>query len=273
VFNTSELLERIIVHLPMKSIFTVQRVSQKFKAVVDTSPSIQTKVFRRPQNTPAETWVVDDSRELGVRKFDDKAPPTEMPKRAQDLVTPVVLNPLLKLKSCPEYFHESWGWIQSHSDTRSYATLYVDRAAWSRPRSARIDLQQGLLGSDPSFLQMYITDPPNCKACVGIEAEYQLEPDSDAETGTVVGSIIESDDGLTFGDLLHARVNAKLSWEDGTGDFEGVDIDLEEMMETAACPIITEKDSYPICTLILLGVCVPTAKTWATVSAEYQEAS
>jgi hypothetical protein len=51
VLNTSELLERIILHLPMKNIFAVQRVSHKFKAVADTSPSIQTKVFRRLQNT------------------------------------------------------------------------------------------------------------------------------------------------------------------------------------------------------------------------------
>jgi hypothetical protein len=246
----------------MKSIFAVQRVSQKFKAVVDTSPSIQTKVFRRLQNTPAETWIACDITAHGVRKFDVHATPTEDPMPAMGKpLRPVVLNPLLKVVPRPSCFPRPWTLRSPYSD---------DEMLWSGRKFVEIDVRQGLLGNDPSFLKTHITDPPTRKARIAIAAEYQLEPDSEPETGIAVGSIVESEDGLTFGDLIHARVDAKLSWKDGTGDFEGVDIDLQEMMATAACPIVTKKDSYPTCTLFLFGVCFPTEKQRADVAASHQ---
>jgi hypothetical protein len=251
------------VHLPVKIIFAVQRVSQKFKAVVDTSPSIQTKVFRRLQNTPAETWAACDITAHGVRNLDVHATPTEDPRPGGKLLRPVVLNPLLKVVPRPSCSPRPW--------TRTPKSSYFDdEMLWSGREFVEIEVRQGLLGNDPSFLKTYITDLPTRKARVTIAAEYQLEPDSESETRTVVGSIVESEDGLTFGDLIHARVNAKLAWKDGTGDFEGVDIDLQEMMGTAACPIVTESDSYPTCTLFLFGVCLPTKKQRADVSAEHQ---
>jgi hypothetical protein len=264
VFNTSELLERIIVHLPMKSIFAVQRVSQKFKAAVDTSPSIQTKVFRRLQNTPPETWIACDITAHGVRKFDVHATPTEDPRPAMGKpLRPVVLNPLLKVVPRPSCFPRPW--------TRTPRSPYHDdEMLWSGRKFVEIDVRQGLLGNDPSFLKTHITDPPTCKARVAIAAEYQLEPDSELETGTAVGSIVESEDGLTFGDLIHARVNAELASKDGTVVIEGVDIDLQEMMGRVACPNVTKKDSYPTCTLFLFDVCFPTEKQRADVSAEHQ---
>jgi hypothetical protein len=141
---------------------------------------------------------------------------------------------------------------------------------WSGRDFVAIDIRQGLLGNDPSFLETYITDPPTRKARVAIAAEYQLQPDSKPETGAIVESTVESEDGLTFGDLIHARVNAKLSWKDGTGDVDGVDTDLQEIMGMVACPTITKKDSYPTCTLFLFGVCLPTEKQRADVAAWHQ---
>ena len=51
VFGTSELLEQIILYLPMKTIFGIQRVCQKFRNVIATSPEIQTKMFLRRERT------------------------------------------------------------------------------------------------------------------------------------------------------------------------------------------------------------------------------
>jgi hypothetical protein len=41
VFNTSELLESILVCLPPKTLFGVQRVSKQFQAIIATSVPIQ----------------------------------------------------------------------------------------------------------------------------------------------------------------------------------------------------------------------------------------
>jgi hypothetical protein len=57
VFNTSELLESILVCLPPKALFGVQRVSKQFQAIIATSIPIQEKMFLRLRNTPVRSWL------------------------------------------------------------------------------------------------------------------------------------------------------------------------------------------------------------------------
>lgn len=51
VFQTSELVENILVHLPAKNIFGVQRVSKSFNNAVKNSLPIKEKLFLRPRST------------------------------------------------------------------------------------------------------------------------------------------------------------------------------------------------------------------------------
>lgn len=53
VFNTPELFEHIISFLPHSDTLKVQRVSQQWKNAIRSSPSIQTKLWLRPQNPAA----------------------------------------------------------------------------------------------------------------------------------------------------------------------------------------------------------------------------
>jgi hypothetical protein len=57
VLQTSELLEDILVHLPARNIFGVQRVSKSFRNVIESSVPIQQKLFRRKRQDP-ETKVM-----------------------------------------------------------------------------------------------------------------------------------------------------------------------------------------------------------------------
>ena len=67
VFNTSELLESILVCLPPKTLFGVQRVSKQFQAVIATSIPIQEKMFLRLSNKPQRSWLLKiDLTELQV---------------------------------------------------------------------------------------------------------------------------------------------------------------------------------------------------------------
>lgn len=270
VFATSELLEKIILYLPMKTIFGIQRVSQKFKAVIDASPDIQTKIFRRLRGIQPETWVADKTSKHGVRKFDPEARPADLRGREEKLLRPVTLNPLLKVVRGPKGFRSAQEWIEWNS---SSAPSPRDRAAWSGYEHVRIDVQRGLLGNDRSFLNAYITDPPTLSACAAIAAEYQVDPNMEPEYGIVLGSEVKSENGLTIGDVIFARGLAVMSWKDGTGDFEGDDIDLQEMMETAACPIVEDEDSYPTGKILLFGVCLPTEEQWTAVSSEQKGAT
>ncbi|KAF2167176.1 hypothetical protein M409DRAFT_22605 [Zasmidium cellare ATCC 36951] len=61
VFNTAELLENILVHLPPRQLFTVQRVSHQLKAAIKESTQIQKKMFLRLGGEPEEEWLVRES--------------------------------------------------------------------------------------------------------------------------------------------------------------------------------------------------------------------
>jgi hypothetical protein len=54
--QTTELLENILVHLPVKDLFVHQRVSKRFQATIAESLAIQRKMFLRLSSTPREYW-------------------------------------------------------------------------------------------------------------------------------------------------------------------------------------------------------------------------
>ena len=58
VFQTSELIENIVVHLPARAIFKAQRVSKGFRDSVAKSPSIRKKLFLSMRDEPAAKVVV-----------------------------------------------------------------------------------------------------------------------------------------------------------------------------------------------------------------------
>lgn len=57
VFDTIELLEEILVRLPFKNLFLVQRVSRRFQEVITTSFQIQQKMFLR-QREREKSWML-----------------------------------------------------------------------------------------------------------------------------------------------------------------------------------------------------------------------
>lgn len=60
VLGTNELLEQIILYLPMENIFGIQRVCQQFRDIIASSTKIKTKMFLRLQiNVSDEAWVLD----------------------------------------------------------------------------------------------------------------------------------------------------------------------------------------------------------------------
>jgi hypothetical protein len=51
VFQTSELVENILVHLPARNIFGIQRISKSFNNAVKNSLPIKEKLFLRTRST------------------------------------------------------------------------------------------------------------------------------------------------------------------------------------------------------------------------------
>lgn len=103
VFNTHELVENIISFLPAKNIFGVMRVSKsQFKAVIDSSPDLRTKMFIRsgcetiakPFSSAGASQDVDQdqSEASGASDASDVSEPRAT--KMEDLL-PVIVNPVL----------------------------------------------------------------------------------------------------------------------------------------------------------------------------------
>lgn len=260
VLNTNELLERIILHLPMKNIFAIQRVCQRFKAVIATSPDIQTKLFLRLRNEPEENWTLnaDESRgnvatpdDIYFRKVDDEELHVLRHR-------PVRLNPLLDLVTFDDY-----RWAANHRILLNH----------NKSEFAQMGFSQGHFDSEASFLKMYITDPPCRMASARIIAQFVFDPEGIESTrGAVSTELVQSDQGLTIGDVVLARGNVLMDWgSEGLGNHWTADAQLEDVIRETAVPIIMDDASKPVCWLQLAGVVIARDEERITVSSGRQE--
>lgn len=258
VFNTSELLEQVILCLPMKKIFGIQRVSRQFRDVIAASPKIQEKMWLRLRNdVPVEAWALEV-------KIGNQAPwEEEVRFRKVDVNTkarryrPVALNPLLGLMPAGESFPSATR-ISSNEDETDYVEM---------------SLSQNHFGTHPSFLKTYITDPPCYKAgAPQITADFLLDPkDKDSVTGTVWGDDVTANGGLAIGGVVLARNSVQLYWDEaGLGDAEYGDAQLEEVISYTA-PFVTGGDSNPHLKLQLWDVVIPTEEEWRAVPSENED--
>jgi hypothetical protein len=66
VFQTNELLENILIHLPARTIFGVQRVSKSFRSAIEDSVRVQKKIFRRKRQDPQTKVMVYDVQHIAA---------------------------------------------------------------------------------------------------------------------------------------------------------------------------------------------------------------
>lgn len=103
VFNTSELLEAILSHLPVKHLLVSGSVNKAFYKLTLTSPSLQKRLFLLPANSHPLRWKlvcdkIDSMHHAVVSNASDDVSTSLGPKLAFGEPAPVArLNPLLKL--------------------------------------------------------------------------------------------------------------------------------------------------------------------------------
>jgi hypothetical protein len=85
VFETTELLENILVLLPPREIFKVHRVSRRFRETTIQSMPLEQKMFLRLRDQPSTLWRLPRTPHLTTPK-----------KRHRHVVRPVTLSPFLK---------------------------------------------------------------------------------------------------------------------------------------------------------------------------------
>jgi hypothetical protein len=129
VFDTAELLENILIHLPSREIFKVQRVSRRFKDTTVNSMLLQQKMFLRPRDQPTTFWRLLRTPHLITQK-----------KLHRYVVTPVTLSPFLK----------SWGYDEVEENGKTVAKFPIDPLT-GQPQPFNMD---------SSILDTYFSDPP-----------------------------------------------------------------------------------------------------------------
>lgn len=148
VLNTSELLESILVYLPPKTLFGVQRVSKQFQAIITTSIPIQEKMFLRLRNKPQQSWSLKGKPNAsGYNPYF-----VECASSSPDpiLRKPTELNPFLKLDSY--YYYKGSSCAER---VWNHPTEFIN-LPFDQPMSLTT-----LRTAPPSILRTYICDPPS----------------------------------------------------------------------------------------------------------------
>jgi hypothetical protein len=188
VLNTTELAERIIVHLPAKHIFVIQRVCKTFANVITTSPSIQEKIFKRLRG------------QLEV----DPPEPTVHSTTVQD-ATGRASGPPSRPTLSP--------WLAFQLNKRSLEKIDSPYGAAVELKYGRLFREHLVIEKHNSYLDTYFCDPP-CRF-IRVRQKY-LVHDVILESSQV----IEADKALTVYEVL-TMASARSRWTSDAQFFEG----------------------------------------------------
>jgi hypothetical protein len=211
VLNTTELLERILAHLPSRKIFVIQGVSKHWKKVISTSPDIQETLFLRPTppERPREIWELVDAQfnrvrvltKTEARLYAGDCDPRRLEQREGDAVRNhapvyllVALNPMME-RSAGSFLTrhtvvglDEPGVAHTIKDTRHERVSYEGTMA--------------LLEQNAS---MYLTNPPTCEAYIDVTVFYR-DADAPSTTPAIKASlsriVVESSKGLKIQDIV-----------------------------------------------------------------------
>lgn len=190
VFQTTELLENILVHLPMRDILVTQRVCQKFDAVIKGSVSIQQKLFSRPYEK-GELWQFTKYPDDPLRTGEFSIAKGEVPK--EERLTLAKLNPLFTV--CP---------IASGDSVESRRIMLASQdgygVAMKEFLTATLDrlLVQNFAGCG-TWRNMFITDPPSKELQLAILwtsgglpcSDHMQEVSYKRDEGITIGYLVE----------------------------------------------------------------------------------
>jgi hypothetical protein len=218
VFDTNELLENILSYLPSLELFVLQRVSKQWWGVIASSPGLQERMFMRPQ-IPKETWALEDydnTNPLGsIRMYRTLVGLFGAPKFQRNdgsktmrgmFLKPVTLNPILSLVDCHPIADSGSVLLTSDARIGVARMSAIERSCISSSDTVSICIPPGALHKNCSLRYLYFSDPPcrvaDVKLMVKLQGHkpYGGRPELSPDTGFRV----ESDAGLTIGDILKA---------------------------------------------------------------------
>lgn len=218
VFDTNELLENILSYLPSLELFVLSRVSKQWSGVIASSPGLQEKMFLRSQ-APQETWVLNNFIDysplprLDIRAYRRLVHMFGVPNfrrnngsKLPNLLEPVTLNPILSLVDCHPILGESARPSYDYWCMGVARMPATERSCISSTDTVSICVPPSALHRRCSLWTLYFLDPPCRVAEVKLTVKFQGCKPYGSPTGPKPGTgfRVESDAGLTIGDILEA---------------------------------------------------------------------
>ncbi|KAI7541851.1 hypothetical protein KC331_g8320 [Hortaea werneckii] len=249
VFDTAELLENIVMQLPPRKIFVIQRVCKQFRDIVASSIKLQQRLFLRSDGTEAQEWRV-------AAKDDAEFPNS-------DWLTTFRYVKSTYIARTDENLGVAFKPVRlGHALKRPDLTSEpkASRAFYSTTQLVEFHREIDYFG-ESSLAKTYLTHPPVQQAMLHLTLSFK----SDSRIYYSGRLEVSKSDGLKIADVLHAircsnflhirrhwtatqgtKYFANVSLHDATGDeslFDKNKVCLEHAaMELPGCIMPTEQE-------------------------------
>ncbi|CAK1361063.1 hypothetical protein CB0940_03526 [Cercospora beticola] len=222
--NVAELLERILLSLPMKDILLDQRVSKFWKELVKNSPKLQQALFYRP-DYDTETWTAIDWYEIeyvsGALVLEAVGPQVNKDAESSDWHRQVVMgraNELLlhyrRDSECVVPENGSFTFLIQDSDREGldpfvdgYSPISMDEDEDSSIIAALRNKKPTDKNFKPSWCGMFLSQPPVTE----LQFTNWFSEDSTFENGDFKNC--KNAKGVTADDLIEAMFEAYGNWK------------------------------------------------------------
>ncbi|KAK6442670.1 hypothetical protein LTR95_001082 [Oleoguttula sp. CCFEE 5521] len=195
VLGTTELLEGILISVPMFDLFVIQRISQSFRDCIAKSHKLQERMYSRSTGIPAESWVAHPGRynedwTVIPGDFAPRSPKNEATYDAEHIMD----SSYMPAKLCPMFEGGNSSFLCAGSP---YIENIILRSL-SRKLTTRLDFT-----APGSWRGMQVTNPPITR--VEVNVPYNYWPGSKRTTPTLRLCTIQDvhrDSGITLGALF-----------------------------------------------------------------------
>ncbi|OTA22973.1 hypothetical protein BTJ68_14019 [Hortaea werneckii EXF-2000] len=198
VFGTAELLENIIMQLPPRKIFVIQRVCKQFRDIVATSVKLQQRLFLRSDGCEAQEWRTVVKRNEGGS--DNRWPITGRHVKSayiagSDEIVVAAFKPV------------RLGHSLEHDDLDREGTISLAYA--SSEQMVFFRLKRSFLAEPHSSLaKTYLTDPPMQQVTLYLTFWHM----SDWQVLHYGNVEVSNPEGLKVADILQAIRSSKFSY-------------------------------------------------------------
>ena len=258
VFNTTELLENILLHLPARSIYSAYRVSHQWKSLVSTSINIKKKLFLLP-STSKEVWKLDHTGPTWSSVAIDTPLVLETGSWLTPTVNPVRLNPLLSLN----VFHID-------ECARRIDAYHCEGVKIALSAKAT-DKLSSISGARTSLLSQ-VCDPPCSKVKITRIFKAKKEGRPEDVKFFQMDWIVRKSDGVTFRDIFDALKGHGEGSERASRMLAGFrpvkrnNITLQQFIEQVREEGYRDFKVYDGLDIDLYGVTVPSEDEWRAMA-------